>query len=366
MNTDMKRLIPAVLLMFSATMGSFATTIFTIEDLGSTGGSRMTATAINSAGEVIGHGTNPAGDWTPFSTFAAVPLPNGADGAMLYAINGNAHLVGNVHVQGSSQATLWVNGTAQVLGGLGGSDSYATGINAHGQISGMATTAAGAGHAVIYTSSSIHDVALPGSHWSSANAINTHGAIAGSAMNGNLVYQAYTWSEANGYTTLGTLGGLNSYAKAINDQGVVAGHSQDASGYLHAFVWDGTSMIDLGTLGGTSSFAYGINTSNQVVGYSFASDGSTRAFLHMGGVLLDLNSMVANLGNWVLTEAYAINDAGQITGTGVLDGVERAFRLTPLGVSLAAQVAVPEPGTIWLGSVAFVVIAGMAARRRRA
>jgi probable HAF family extracellular repeat protein len=365
MNTDMKRIFPAVLLLLSAAMGSFATTIFAIEDLGSTGGNRTTATAINSSGQAIGHGTNLTGDWQPFSTFAPVLLPEGADGAMLYGINGNSQLVGNVHVQGSSQATLWANGTAQVLGGLGGSDSYATGINAHGQISGMATTAAGAGRAVIYTASNIQEVSLPGADWSSANAINTNGAIAGSAMNGSLLYQAYTWSAANGYTSLGTLGGLNSYAKAINDQGLIVGHSQDASGYLHAFVWDGISMTDLGTLGGTSSFAYGINSSNQVVGYSFASDGSTRAFVHMDGVLFDLNSMVVNLGDWALTEAYAINDAGQITGTGVLDGVERAFRLTPLGVSTAAQTAVPEPGTIWLGGVSLAAIAGIALRRRQ-
>lgn len=344
----MKPALAAASLLFATGMLASAS-VFTIEDLGSLGGLRATGASINNQGQVAGYGTDALGNFVPFDSTFTVMTPPGADGASLYGINGNALVVGNVYYAGHSQATVWVDGAAQALGGLGGADSYATGINASGQISGMATTAHGAGRAVIYSGGGgIADVSLPGAYYAAANGINDHGAIAGSAMNGSMQYQAYTWSSADGYQVLGTLGGMNSYALAINNSGWVAGHSQTGSGYLHAFLWNGSGMLDLGTLGGTSSYAYAVNGAGMVVGHSYTSGGAQRAFLYVNGVLFDLNSLVANLGGWVLTEAYGINDSGQITGTGIIGGVERVFRLSPFAAQAAADV--PEPGSVWLAA----------------
>ena len=50
--------------------------------------------------------------------------------------------------------------------------------------------------------------------------------------------------------------------------------------------------------------------------------------LYEKGVLIDLNSLIPASSGWVLTEARGINESGQIVGTGVLNGQERAFLLT--------------------------------------
>jgi probable HAF family extracellular repeat protein len=84
-------------------------------------------------------------------------------------------------------------------------------------------------------------------------------------------------------------------------------------------------MTDLGTLaGGEASEAYAINDHGVVVG---ASGG--RAFIYREGAMVDLNSLLPAESGWVLTTASGINDAGEIVGTGLYDGVERGFVLIP-------------------------------------
>jgi probable HAF family extracellular repeat protein len=178
------------------------------------------------------------------------------------------------------------------------------------------------------------------------------------------------WSPPGNPKVLGGLGGQNSYAMGLNDAGEVVGHAQVSSGYMHAFLWNGLAMQDLGTLGGSSSYAYGINDDGQTVGYSTLSDGADHAFLYSNGLLLDLNSLIGAGSGWTLDAAYAVNNAGQIVGTGLLNGIEHAFLLNPApsvlvstntfqsGEALSEPAAAPEPGTwlLMLGGLAGLVI----------
>jgi probable HAF family extracellular repeat protein len=84
---------------------------------------------------------------------------------------------------------------------------------------------------------------------------------------------------------------------------------------------------DLGTLGGTDSAADGINASGQVVGSATTTANESHAFLYSGGVMYDLNKLIPAGSGWILQEATAINDAGQIVGNGRYNGASRAFRL---------------------------------------
>jgi len=89
-------------------------------------------------------------------------------------------------------------------------------------------------------------------------------------------------------------------------------------------------MSDLGTLGGTSGRAKGINDHGDVVGNAFDLGGVQRAVLWPGGgAPIDLNSFLPLGSAWNLTGAHEINELGEICGTGLLQGVQRAYRLQP-------------------------------------
>jgi probable HAF family extracellular repeat protein len=84
---------------------------------------------------------------------------------------------------------------------------------------------------------------------------------------------------------------------------------------LHdAVIWNSGRIKDLGTVGSDAcSRAYGLNERGQVVGAS----GDCHAFLHAfvwerGGPMLDLNKLIPPDSGWVLTNAFNINDRGEI------------------------------------------------------
>ena len=158
---------------------------------------------------------------------------------------------------------------------------------------------------------------------------------------------------------LGTLGGTSSYGWGINNNGQVAGYSYIAgSNVSHAFIADGSGMTDLGTLGGTHSYGWGINDSGQVVGYSSTVTGSNAAFFYDGSSMLDLCMMTdcASSGWSNFTAAYGINNNGDITGYGTIDGQQHAFLLTNIS-------AVPVPAAVWLFGSGLLGLIGVARRK---
>src|SRR5205807_369068 len=68
------------------------------------------------------------------------------------------------------------------------------------------------------------------------------------------------------------------------------------------------------------------------------------ALLWQNNAMTDLNDIIPSNSGWTLLDALAINDAGQIVGYGIHDGIRTGFLLTP------AQSPVPEPsGLLLLG-----------------
>jgi probable HAF family extracellular repeat protein len=356
--------------------------IFNVIDLGTLGGSRSLASTVNASGTAAGSATTQFGYTHATSSSGSgivdLTLNSTASEGTAAAINGAGTIAGTQFINGEAYASLWSNGAAQTIGGVG---SYAMAINDAGQTAGMFTTAGGQGHAFVtpgdaLTGSSIEDLGtLAGGTWSSAYGINSSGEVAGSGNLASGAFRGFTWTQGGGYSQLGTFGGANSYAMAINDSGVAAGSAQTSGGWMNAFITNGSQLIDLGTLGGMSSYAYGINDQGEVVGYSnLSGTGETDAFLYENGVMIDLNSLIDTPG-WVLTQAYAINSSGEIVGSGMLNGVEHAFlAIDPpgpgdpspgLSIQSNSSGAVPEPGTLGMfGAGLFALLLAAALRAR--
>jgi probable HAF family extracellular repeat protein len=190
----------------------------------------------------------------------------------------------------------------------------------------------------------MHDLGDLGGSESYAFGINNNGVVTGRASLSFTKYHAFRYDGT--MHDLGTLGGTNSQGNAINDAGIIVGNSQIAgTNDLHAFLFDAT-MHDLGTLGGTYSSAESINSAGQVVGQSdLPGDSVNHAFLYTGtSGILDLNALIDPQSAWVLTDATGINDLGQIVGSGTIGGQTHAFLATP----------VPEPSGLAIATLGIV------------
>jgi len=206
---------------------------------------------------------------------------------------------------------LWQNGVMIPLSTLGGNNSYAAGVNNHGQEVGWAENGVRDPtcvppqvldfEAVIWgpITGQIQQLSpLSGDTTTAATGINDREQVVGvSGICSDPTRHGVLW-ENGMVADLGNLGGvLNTIPWAINFRGQVIGQS-DLTGdsTLHAFRWtkhDG--MQDLGTLSGDSaSLAFGTNDNDQVVGGSCvdASLNTCSAFLWRNGVMTDLNTLV--------------------------------------------------------------------------
>jgi len=279
------------------------------------------------------------------------------DGTRVHGINDNGDLVG-VYLDGpDDRAFLWEFGSPALtdLGDLGGdwSEAYGVNANSNGQVVGWAENADYTQHAFLWEGSMI-DLGTLGesSLYSSAYGINDSGQVVGKSEISETDYRAFIWdgsmTDINSLTSGPGWNKLVS-AAAINNLGHVVGTGETTGNDDHAFFWDGGAgaPVDLDPLGTENSHAYGINDKGQIVGMV-----GTHAVLWQDDTIIDLHDLVLNagLGQWTsLTEAWDINNNGQIVGMGIIDGMPRSFLMT-----------LPEPMTFSL-----LAVGGLALLRRR-
>jgi probable HAF family extracellular repeat protein len=139
-------------------------------------------------------------------------------------------------------------------------------------------------------------------------------------MAGDLTSHPFFWDRGV-ITDIGTFGGSNGQVSWINDAGEVVGAADLPGDQQHdAFLWTDGVMTDLGNLGQTS-FAFCINARHQVVGSSLTNDGSYHAFLwERGRPMLDLNTLSTPTSGLVMSDAFNINERGEIVGAAVPPG----------------------------------------------
>jgi probable HAF family extracellular repeat protein len=140
----------------------------------------------------------------------------------------------------------------------------------------------------------------------------------------------YTVTELNTETKPGELW-TNTIARDINKSGRIAGQGQNPSGQQRVFLWSNGKMLDLGVPDNENlsfSRARSINASGKVVG-EWGPVGQTglKAFLYEDRQMKDLNSLVTEPSEpqWNLVSAQAINNRGQIVGSGTVGDHTHAF-----------------------------------------
>ncbi len=269
-----------------------------IMDLGTVaGGNQSLGIYVNDAGQVVGISDNAVPD--PFSLFGI--------GVQL-------------------RTFLWEDGVIQDIGTLGGPDAL-PGASCSGQPHNVvvgqsytsstpnASTGVPTTHPFLWKNGVMTDLGNLGGTLSGAQCANNRGEVIGaSTLSGDLMNHAFFWS--NGVINdLGTLGGNDSEAIWLNDAGDVVGSADlPGSQIHHAVIWTHGDIHDLGTVAGDPcSRGRGLNVSGQVVGGSSDCQNFLHAFLwENGGPMLDLNTLIPPGSGMQLTNAFNINDRGEI------------------------------------------------------
>jgi probable HAF family extracellular repeat protein len=354
MKTAFTALVIAALLLSGR---SLLATPYQITDLGTLGGTISYAFGVNIHGDVAGSSTTPSGAEHAFlyhnGVMSDLGVLNAGDTfSRAYGINDPGVVVGQSN--GATSSPFYYSaGQLHFVGSLGGNYGFASKINAAGQIVGISADQNGVTHAFRYTSGTMTNLgSLSAAHdYSIAGGINSSGDVTGYSTTSASNYDAFLY-HAGSIQDLGNLYS-NSRGFGINDAVYVAGASViDAAGDEHAFLWHAGVMMDLGTTGGAvTSQGLNINSLNQVVGtLGFGAGLTNRGFLWSNGVMTDVNNLLPANSGWILRDAQAINDLGQIVGFGNIGGQQHAYLLSP----------VPEQSTIVLfaaGAIPLVLLA---------
>ncbi|NOG53988.1 MAG: hypothetical protein HND57_06610 [Planctomycetes bacterium] len=299
----------------------------------------------------------------------------------------------------SLHAFLWSEGEMTDLKTLGGTYSWAYGINNRTQITGYSIVDSVTIRGFFWEDGTMEDIGwLPGSRgtFSRGNAINQGGLIVGVCHGtgdgwivpyAGFIYDDGAWTEiptfggdesqayginnagiavgwarfaepeptaprafayANGQLIdIGTFGGTLSKAASINNLNQVVGVATDGIGSDRAFVWEAGVLTDIGDLGGGVSAANDINDRGQIVGYSDSAEGIKTGFLWQDGVMWDVNDLVEPGSNVVFHGARAINELGQIACSGTFeDGTKHAYLLSPVDMMTLDRPAPGQSGVV--------------------
>lgn len=332
---------------------------YTITDLGgNTPSVSLSVTAINQHGQVVGTATSSGGQSQAFRTAPNAPinLPGdylgtlGGSSSAAWGINSFGQVVGDSDTASGATHAFRTAPNAPIspstddLGTLNGSSSYGRGINDSGQVVGASYTADGSLHAFVTAPGSAinpdsDDIGAPTSPYSASRitglSINSSGDVAGffdatpDSCPGCLYPIAYVDQG-------GTITEIPSFISApfgnsltpINDsdQVVDTDNCSDPAAQLPCTsVWQNGTITSLAQC---DCATHGLNNSLQVVGQAYRP--FRGAFLITNGTVYNLADLIPAGSGWVLSNAFAINDSGQIIGAGQLNGVNHVFRMDPV------------------------------------
>ncbi len=408
-----------IVLLFSLTAMAWAQPKFTITDLGTLPNlNACIATAISPNGNVAGYCHLPSqgvGQGTSqgflYSGGKLTALPAAAGPQVAVGVNDSGSVIGLVVPQGQdSTSDLFGGGSIGFVVQGGKSTSlpqylWPAGINNAGQVAAIQTiastsalTVSGLATAVVYDSTTGKSTPLAGTAPNSlAIGIAQKGDVAGTTFAANifnlsLQFQGAQWRSGTFHSLAPPSGASNAAAFTTNDNGLAGGISFNvayAGGLnllkaftfsdLHPVLWNNYTPQDLTSLSGNKygavesvnnmGWATGFKTDTVSLGpvdlLLYPDSQNFAAFLYASGKVYDLNTLVTNGTGWTLTNATAVNDAGQIVGAGFINGQEHAFLLTPnltaviLGINAVTGGANSVPAVTSISANGYFTIYGV-------
>ena len=251
----------------------------------------------------------------------------GGSSSFAYGINNSGHVTGFSYPTSVSNVhAFYYDGQMHDLGTLGssgtpyGSFSAGSGINDYNQIVGTTLDATGNAQAFLWDAQ--HGMESLSLTDTNGVAINNRGQIVGETAEttGAQVGQAFIWDATTGAQSLpllpGCILGPAANVTAVNDSSTVVGFCQlSNTNSVQAFVWDNINGIQPLAPGSFGSLAWSINNKGQISGSIGFSSGVGRAAEWAGPSSVQLLPLITDhQGNIVNTVAYSINDQGDAVG----------------------------------------------------
>jgi probable HAF family extracellular repeat protein len=319
----------------------------TVTMIGTLGGSSSSAYGLNDLGQVVGSSSTASGKVHAFMTG-----PNGQGMTDLGAPSGgsstardinNFGQVAGTSYSGEEVSDAFVTGPNGIgiksLSLIGGYHTavHVGGINESGQVTGWHMDKVG--HYSFITGPNGEGMTVLDGF---ASGINDAGQIVGESGSPSFI----TGPNGVGITYIDNLPGGqgSSEVSGVNNSGQVVGWSVtqiENESYDHAFITGpgGTGITDLGTLQGyQGSYATGINNEGQVVGWvgDLYSDSGNHAFVTgpNGKGMTDLNDLVDMPKGYVLDQAVAINNQGQVIANASIVPELQTYALMLAGLAL--------------------------------
>lgn len=326
--------------------------LYRITDLGTLGSTHSSAVDINDQGQIVGR-SNPASRRIGNGAFLwangkmiDISIPGYTNSRPIRIYDPGQVIIEAYGKNGKHAIThfIWQNGGRRELKSPDGNTLRPLAINNKGQIVGMLGAGRGRSGFIMEKSKIRKLGAFEGMEVMPYD-INDKGQIiiqSGSAES----MRSFVLHDGR-RTELIAEGFRKKLALRINNDGDIIGilFKDDASPEK-AGLWRGGKAILLGSLRGEQGWAraYDINNKEQVVGGSEINRFLPREerdalpmfpyvnhpFIWENGKMKDLNNLIPRNSGWTLIVAVAINDKGQIVGSGVHDGKDRAYLLTPI------------------------------------